>query len=63
MGGDSLFTFESKEEKYVLFLGRIDSAQKGIDILIKAFSELVKTHKEIKLIITGDGRDLSKGSR
>ena len=57
---DSLFTSESKEEKYVLFLGRIDIAQKGIDILIKAFSELVKTYKEIKLIIAGDGRNLGK---
>ncbi len=46
-------------EKIVLYLGRIHKT-KGIDLLIEAYSELVKHLKETKLVIVGpDGGHLS----
>jgi glycosyltransferase involved in cell wall biosynthesis len=44
-----------KKSKYFLFLGRIEVDQKGIDLLIDAFSAFGKRFPGYKLIIAGSG--------
>lgn len=44
----------SLKEKVVLHFGRL-SYEKSVDILIKSFYELVKNHKDVSLLIIGDG--------
>lgn len=53
------FSVKPEEENYILFSGRISEYMKGIDILLKAFSELKKEMGEKcpDLIIMGDGPD------
>jgi len=41
-----------EEEKNILYLGRIHKI-KGIDLLVKAFADLVKELKDVKLVIVG----------
>ncbi|MCX7997308.1 MAG: glycosyltransferase family 4 protein [Patescibacteria group bacterium] len=43
-------------ERYILFLGRIDWRQKGLDMLVKAYA-LVKDGIEAKLYIAGHGTE------
>lgn len=50
---------ERIEEGYLLFLGRIEVAQKGLDRLIEAFSRIVP-HTDSDLVIAGDGPDLQR---
>jgi len=50
---------KSQEEDYILFLGRIDIHQKGLDLLIKSFESIVSKTKTI-LKIAGDGKDRKK---
>jgi len=45
------------EEKYILYLGRIDVYGKGLDVLINAYKEFYQSFPDIKLVIAGDGRD------
>jgi glycosyltransferase involved in cell wall biosynthesis len=46
----------SPKENYILFLGRIEVDQKGLDLLIPAFKKFSETNKKLyKLIIAGDG--------
>jgi glycosyltransferase involved in cell wall biosynthesis len=47
------------EPQFILFLGRFDIAQKGIDLLIQAY-EKVKNRIQYKLIIAGHGPDEEK---
>ena len=51
----SLLHFNITEKNYILFLGRVEIYQKGIDVLLKSFSEIAK-HENIKLIIAGGGK-------
>jgi len=44
-----------KKQKYLLFLGRIEVDQKGIDLLLEAFKEFYKQNNTYQLIIAGDG--------
>jgi glycosyltransferase involved in cell wall biosynthesis len=44
---------ELKIGQYVLFLGRLDINQKGLDLIIEAFRRL----ENIKLVVAGDGKD------
>lgn len=53
---DFLLHIKSTEKNYILYLGRIEIYQKGIDLLLKAVSEIAK-YKKIKLIIAGGGKD------
>lgn len=46
----------SKRKKQILFLGRIEVNQKGLDLLIKAFAKTAK-NKDLKLIIAGNGEE------
>jgi len=43
-----------KREKTVLFVGRL-ALQKGVETLISAFPEVIRAHRDTKLIIVGDG--------
>ncbi len=42
--------------RYIFYLGRLEK-DKGVDVLIKAFSEVKKKHPDIKLKIGGDGKE------
>jgi len=56
------FYEKPKQEKlsdYILFIGRLDIHQKGIDLLLRAYRQVLET-KKIPLIIAGDGRDKKK---
>jgi glycogen(starch) synthase len=55
-----LFDAVVSDEAYILFLGRIDIYQKGIDILIRAFEKVAVRVKVIELVIAGGGKDEEK---
>ncbi len=52
-----LLDIPPREEKYILYLGRIDIYGKGLDILIDAYKRFFASFPEIKLVIAGNGRD------
>jgi glycosyltransferase involved in cell wall biosynthesis len=56
---DSYLEIKKGEAKYILFLGRIDIGQKGIDLLLEAYA---KISNKIKwpLVIAGNGPDENK---
>ncbi len=59
-GVDDIYLHNKQEEpQFILFLGRFDIAQKGIDLLIQAY-EKVKNRISYKLIIAGHGPDKEK---
>ncbi len=51
----SLFRENRVERNFLLFLGRLDVEHKGLDDLLRAFGRVKKKHKEIRLVIAGDG--------
>lgn len=53
------FSIKSKKGKYILFLGRFDIEQKGIDLLLKAYSKVV-TKLKLPLVLAGFGPDQAK---
>ncbi|MFH1761507.1 MAG: glycosyltransferase family 4 protein, partial [bacterium] len=55
-----LFQGQSVEKNYILFLGRYDIYNKGIDILLEAYKSFKDKNPNIKLIFTGGGRDNDK---
>lgn len=57
---EELFNVSGSEQGYILFLGRLDIYQKGLDILLQAFQEVVKVLPDIKLVIAGSGRQEKK---
>lgn len=52
----------SVQQPYILYLGRVDIHQKGLDLLLDAFSLLQRKLEDqnIKLVIAGGGKDLTK---
>ncbi len=43
-------------DEYVIgFIGRIDFVEKGLDVLLNAFNEVIKLNPKIHLLIIGDG--------
>lgn len=50
----SLLSIKSQKGRHVLFIGRIDIYQKGIDLLLSIWSEVIK-EQNIKLVIVGNG--------
>jgi glycosyltransferase involved in cell wall biosynthesis len=46
-----------EDKKYILFLGRIDVYQKGLDILLDAFDRVATQLPDIKLVIAGGGTE------
>ena len=53
------FAIKQKTPKYILFLGRIEINQKGIDLLLKAYAKIAKIAK-YPLVIAGKGPDEKK---
>ena len=45
-----------KNKKYILYLGRINK-QKGLDILLESFQELVKKFEDLILVVAGPDND------
>ncbi len=56
---EAFFTTSPSEDNFILYLGRIDIAQKGVDLLIGAFSKIAE-RTEVNLVIAGDGMDREK---
>jgi len=54
--GDEYFKIKQREGKYILYLGRLDKAQKGIDLLLKAYKTVANKIK-YPLVIAGGGPD------
>ena len=50
------FKIQQRQSKHILFLGRLDSGQKGIDLLLDAYSR-VSTKINYPLVIAGNGPD------
>lgn len=48
-----------KDDFIILFVGRLGE-EKSVDVLIEGHSELIKKHKNVKLLIIGDGPDMEK---
>jgi len=57
--GDEYFKIIHKKPKHILFLGRFDIAQKGIDLLLKSYSK-VADKINYPLVIAGHGPDEKK---
>lgn len=57
--GDEYFKIKQKKGKYILYLGRLDTVQKGIDLLLKAYKSVANKIK-YPLIIAGGGPDEEK---
>lgn len=58
-------SFESNEKstcskKNILFVGRLEEQQKGLDLLIQAFNKVFSKNKDWILKIVGDGSDKEK---
>jgi glycogen synthase len=47
----------SLEKPYILFLGRADPYQKGLDMLVDAFDRLADRHPQIRLLIVGSATE------
>lgn len=57
--GDEYFKIKQKRGKYILYLGRLDIAQKGIDLLLHGYKSVAEKIK-YPLIIAGGGPDENK---
>lgn len=55
--GDEFFQVERREQDYVLFFGRLDVFQKGLDTLIRAYALLRARHPDVPLLVAGRGKD------
>lgn len=54
---DDLFTLERRDSGGLLYFGRLDVFQKGLDTLLEAFSMLAEGHPGLRLSIAGRGKD------
>lgn len=54
---EEFFHVRREESDYVLFFGRLDVFQKGLDTLIEAFRILRSTRPDLRLRIAGRGKD------
>lgn len=55
-GIDRVYETSTSDEKYVLFLGRIEVDQKGLDLLVTSFAQFNKKNS-YRLIIAGTGEE------
>ncbi|WP_026894268.1 glycosyltransferase [Clostridiisalibacter paucivorans] len=49
----------SRRKNKIVFVGRFDVVQKRQDIMVEAFFEIKKYHKDLSLVFYGDGKDES----
>jgi glycosyltransferase involved in cell wall biosynthesis len=54
---DALFRIERAESDYVLYYGRFDIFQKGIDRVVQAATPLLRERGALRLVLAGRGRD------
>lgn len=52
-----LFSAIPTEEDYILYLGRMDIYNKGIDILLEAFDKVMEEFPNLRLVVAGRGRE------
>jgi glycosyltransferase involved in cell wall biosynthesis len=57
---DPLFELQRREADYILYFGRLDWFQKGIDTLLEATALLVRDHPRLELRVAGRGKDLDR---
>ncbi|HEX2202894.1 MAG TPA: glycosyltransferase family 4 protein [Longimicrobium sp.] len=57
---DELFALPRKPEDYLLFFGRMDILQKGLDTILEAMSILVRTRPGVELKMAGRGKDAER---
>lgn len=57
---DELFRVERRPEAYLLYFGRLDVFQKGLDTLLEAMAILVRTRPGLELRIAGRGKDAER---
>lgn len=57
---DSLFALDRADAGYVLYFGRMDVFQKGIDLLLHAIARLVADRPGLRVKLAGRGKDLER---
>ena len=57
---DELFTLPRNPEPYLLYFGRLDIIQKGLDTLLDAVAILARKRPELEMRIAGRGKDLER---
>jgi glycogen synthase len=57
---DDLFALERKEEGYLLYFGRLDWFQKGLDTLLEAVAMLARSRRDVRIRIAGRGKDAER---
>jgi glycogen synthase len=55
--GEEFFRIRRAEAGFILFFGRLDVFQKGLDTLIAAFALLRESHPDVVLKVAGRGKD------
>ncbi len=57
---DDLFELDRQPEDYLLYFGRLDIFQKGLDTLLEAMALLRRRGREVELRIAGRGKDAAQ---
>lgn len=57
---DDLFALPREEQGYLLYFGRMDIFQKGLDTLLAAFARLVAERPALELRMAGRGKDAER---
>ena len=52
----NLFDSKPQEENFLLFLGRLEIYQKGLDTLMQAYAKIAKDNPQVHLKLAGSGR-------
>lgn len=55
-----LFELPRRPEEYLLYFGRLDVIQKGLDTVLQAMAILARKRPEVELRIAGRGKDLER---
>lgn len=57
---ERFFSVERAEADWLLYYGRFDWYQKGLDVLLDAASALLQRHPELTLVVAGRGKDAGR---
>lgn len=52
-----------EDQRYLLFVGRLDDRVKRVSTLIRAVGSLADAHPDVKLLVVGDGQDAERLAR